>query len=715
MPGFEEARAADPDSPSPDGTAAAAPTAPSSLLARLRPLLWPVLCCFLAGLLVSVTLLRPSRPEVRKDPSWVSDKIGAPSETEAARIGPDTQDRGDELAREGRYDQALSIFRSLSLKAASPAWEALQYRTALCQEGLGQWEQAVAGYRSLAERGTYLTAQAAAQVGQARIWLRLRKTAEAKLVLYALNLRSGQEPLRSHALLGEVKYLLALTLLQEAVPGADGDPVQETMLGPGNGFTDLLRGLDWASPPGIEKKTPAREIFEVSWFGKESEGSLVTAFGPPQPAADLLEKLTAGSGWKTNWSDAARKRIQGRHARPALDKAAVVDVVQALTDPFGVVWRLENEILHFSAEEEASKELLAKHRAQVARRVTREALLTFPGHPLTMASYLQIGNLEAAEGKWADAAVWVERLLREASDSQVLTEAYYNLGLIRQRLGQAAEGRAAFLRVIDQAPAGEMAPLAYLRLGRLHLDQAEFAQAVRAFDRAVTGSAVSSLQPAVAVHLAAAHLLGGKPETALEVLRKHKVAASREYSRRTAALIDALARLQLAERRGGAPWEAPELFAALLNLAGEQVLGPAQKVLEGRAYQALGMGPSMARIYEAALQTTKGALAEEMTFSLAEHLEASNKRSEAARMFDALATLTGSQWAPPAQLALAKIAFAEDRCQECLLRCRRLLREPGTVDRPAILELMGRCFSRRGEYGRAAQCFAGQEPTGQPD
>jgi hypothetical protein len=58
----------------------------------------------------------------------------------------------------------------------------------------------------------------------------------------------------------------------------------------------------------------------------------------------------------------------------------------------------------------------------------RDAIVTYPDHPLIAAAYLELGNLEAHEGHWKEAIGWYERMLRES------------VTFCPERLGFALEG-----------------------------------------------------------------------------------------------------------------------------------------------------------------------------------------------------------------------------------------------------------------------------------
>ena len=117
----------------------------------------------------------------------------------------------------------------------------------------------------------------------------------------------------------------------------------------------------------------------------------------------------------------------------------------------------------------------------------------------------------------------------------------------------------------------------------------------------------------------------------------------------------------------------------------------------------------MTLIYQKSLPSLSGPLAEEMTYAVAEDYFARNQRLSAFALFRALAKDEG-KLAGTAKLRLAEIALRENKPQDCLAWCRRLLAEKPPVDRTTLLNLMGQAYEAVGEHRKAAVCFAGQEP-----
>jgi hypothetical protein len=68
------------------------------------------------------------------------------------------------------------------------------------------------------------------------------------------------------------------------------------------------------------------------------------------------------------------------------------------------------------------------------------------------------------------------------------------------------------------------------------------------------------------------------------------------------------------------------------------------------------------------------------------------------------------RWAAESRLRLAEIALLDDRPQEALQACRKLLEDKQPVKRETVLPLMGQAYEKAGEYRQAARCFAGQLP-----
>jgi hypothetical protein len=94
---------------------------------------------------------------------------------------------------------------------------------------------------------------------------------------------------------------------------------------------------------------------------------------------------------------------------------------------------------------------------------------------------------------------------------------------------------------------------------------------------------------------------------------------------------------------------------------------------------------------------------------LAEHLFRTGRCGEARTRFEALASQPGKH-AFHAELRLAEIALHDHQIDDCLQRCRKLLREHPAADLTPVLQVMGKAFAQKGDYEKSAQCFAGKVP-----
>jgi tetratricopeptide (TPR) repeat protein len=338
-----------------------------------------------------------------------------------------------------------------------------------------------------------------------------------------------------------------------------------------------------------------------------------------------------------------------------------------------------------------------------------EAVLYYPGHPLTPFAYLELGNLEAKTGKLDEALAWYSRLAREWPHTPLLIEAHFNRGLIQRRAGENAAARQSFYRVVDRAPGHELAQLAYNHIGRLHLEDDEPDKALSPLRRALVASRDVPVQPSVALTLACAYLLGNNPRAANRVLVENRALVSQLEYRRAAAFLDTLARYRACTDRKLKQRESADLLTCLLTLHDENFLGPPGLLLLAQSYRDLGMNDRLIAFATKALPRLRGPLAIEMSATLADAYYATDKQAQAAALYARVAAGRGPQ-AVPARLRLAEIALKSKNSNECLKWCRRLLQEPGTTDAGVILRLMAGAYELAGERDKAIRCLSGKVP-----
>lgn len=717
------------DSPEPADQPAASPPAEAQaplepkpgIMNRLRRWIWPILCLMQLGLLIGgYVAYRDARSggDALTDHGQAQEPPKHSKPVETAPPSPpvvvDPLEHGDKLIRAGRYDQALALFQGIEPKALGPQRDLAQYRAALCLEGLGRWDEAFAAYQGLIAQNPNTRVVIAAQVGQARVWVRSSHLEEAKVLTCQLLLRSAPLTKINSAALKDAQFLLALTLTQEAGRPDRHSSFLGDVVGAATFHWSVEPALDWADTPEEDEAPPPEPLKETLTVQKNKanpEDSLVQkATFPTTPVRELLDRLAATSGLKTEWTVEAIHLVENRRVATQVENVIFQDLGRLLTGPFGLTWKIRDNVMHWSAMEETSAEELKSFRFQQARRALREAVVAHPDHELAAAAYLNLGNLEVWAGQLPQATAWYEQLVQQIGRSPLLVEGNYNLGLIQHRLGNDSAARKAFYGAIDLAPSHELTPRAYLALGRIWLEAGLPIQAISPLRRALTTSPGSPAQPAIVLSLAASYIWSGDPRSANAVLVANRAVMSQPAVAPMAAFLDAFCRFRAAGDRRQTR-HAGDLLTALLNLREEPDLQAVGKLLAGKAYLELGMKDQMIALYQNTLHDTRGPIAEEMTFTLAEALFAAEKREEAKKLLLSLAVVDQSRWASPAKFRLAEIALREKRPKETLLWGRQLLPVLSSEKMPDLLNLMGKAFEQEGQYEQAARCFNGERPT----
>jgi tetratricopeptide (TPR) repeat protein len=709
-----------PDNAAEDAEQPSAETARGA--AWLRRFGWPLLCLFQLGLIagafrVGSRLAAPEAPVAVAPPAselpLVAPWKQAPVDPAQGPAAKGELDEVDRLIRVGRYELGLTLCRSFGERAAAKLRDAFQYRLALCLEGLGHWDEALTSYRKLASHTASARMAAVALLGQARVWLRMRRPAEAKALLCDLVRRSASPRLREQPFLADARYLLALAAPLEILPNEPPGPFNDNPVSPLTSDWSLDRALDWdkslgaLTQPRPPENAPAdEEIVEV----QPGAVVLVRIFVHQMPVAGLFDRLAEQARLHIEWTARARQQVEGRSLVVALERTPLVDALRVLAEPLGLAWTIRGAKLSFFGEEEAAPAELQALRLDNARRALREAVLIAPRHPLTPAAYLELGDLDALAGQLDEALAWYGRLVREWPRSPLVIEAQYNLGLLHYRRGDRPAARQALYRVVDRAPAHELTPLAYWRIGRAYLEEGDPEQALSPLRRALRSGPGSPAHAAAAITMAAAHLLTDNPRAANAILLEHRELVGGENYRHAAAFLDTLARFRTVTDRRRRQREAGDLLAALLTVRDDPILGASGLVLMGQAYRDLGMQEEMMRLYAKALPNLRGPLAADMSLSLAEAYWTAEKREDAVKLFNKVVAGGPASEARRARLRLAEIALEQKKPQDCLKSCRELLQDKSGVDVPAVLRLMAAAYEQTGERDKAIRCLSGGLP-----
>jgi tetratricopeptide (TPR) repeat protein len=618
--------------------------------------------------------------------------------------------KADQLIRSGRYDLALPVFQAFGPNVAAALRHQVQFRLALCLEGLGRWDEALAAYRALLPQNPNRQVVVAAEAGLGRVWLRSGQPAEARDLLCRQRLRSALDAEACPAALEEARYVLALALAAEATPPPAGISL-ERLLEAKPTHWPIERTLTWVSPaPETPPPKAGPEEIAAQKVPARPGARRVRVSVTQKPVAVLLDTAAALCGLRSQWSAKALEKTEGRVADVYVENGAFQDLARDLACPLGLAWQIrDDEVVWFAVEEQSAEDHRA-FRVALARRALREAAAADPEHELTATAYLALGNLEAEAGRLAAAVAWYERLTRDQPQSPLRVEAHYNLGLIEQGLGHPDVARKTFYRVVDEGPARALAAQAYLAVGRSWLEEGRPDQAVSPLRRGLAVAPGSPAQPAIVLNLAASYLWAGSPQSANALLRAHQAQFNPPPYRQTAGFLDALSRFEAAWDRRQVR-HANDLLAAALNLQQPADLGSLGALLVGRAYHELGLIDQMAAVYDKALPQARGPVAEEMSYTLAEGRRSAGKVDEAKKLLLALAARGDGRWSRAAKLRLAELTLQDNRPEEALWWCRQLLPVQPPEQLPALLHLMGRAFERLGNYDQAARCFRGDKPS----
>ena len=675
---------------------------------------------------------------------------------------------GDEFFRAGNFETALHHYRSLGSDEILRLPKDLLLRIALCQEGLGLWDEALVGMRSVAEVADQPRLSAAATLGQARIWLRLHQPDRAVPLLRSLALRPALTTniRREIAFLGPIASSLELTGTRESKAAEhlagddhhagqgqhtsgherhteaarpslnDFSPVDDVLAWP---LTTALDDIEIPKPIALsEHRPPSRDtpnpraissaasalepsnvtasIVRLAPVSTESpvttedavplplEEQLVTASRGGHSLGVVLEAVAQQCGMTLEWRDDSRELAFAHEADMDAEGLPVCSVLTAISDALHVVWFTENSTLTIARPDESGQRL----RTMTARTLTSLATL-MPEHRLANHARFAAGRLWRIEGHLVEAARLYSSLIGP-SITPLAMRAAFNAGECYYRMGDLRRAGDQLELIVHGAPGHELHTRAAIWRGRCLLDRGEFREAAFQFLRAAGGRIPPEDQAYASVFLAMAHLMQDQPQAAANALFFEKGQFGNAAVRDAAALMTAYTRFsQLA----GEPQqrEAAFLYRALVAIESDtEWLGPTGQLLVGRALRAVGVGERAIPLYERELERNPPAtIAHEMKFAIAEQHQRDQQPAEAKAGWLELATSGEGVWKNKAQLKLAELALSDGAWDECLTACRALHESVG-VSRKETLQLMGRAYERLNNDRLAAECYAGRLP-----
>lgn len=674
------------------------PVKASSLIGRGAVLL----VCFALGLLGGeVARLRLAPPE--------ADHEAVPRTEERIVAGnpKDALELGDQWFQEGNYAEALANYREVPAAAAGIAYGPVRYRMALCLEGMGSWERALAAYRAVVADAGFRQAHVAAQIAQARVLVRMGRSQDAKHLLYPVLFTTAVDPTQVE-LLAEARHLLGLALARQ-LPATETVPEPWRVKSPTSIPVVLSLELPEPAAPSPPAAGAAKTEPLVFAPAKAGEGRVVMeAHLQRQPAKALVDRLIEAAALHGRWTDHAAKLIEARTIHLETQHVLLSDLLTLLADSLDLVCWMDGQTVHLSTAAEAAKEQVEVFRWNVTQIVLRTALAAHPEHRLGAALCLHMGNIELGAGRPAEAISWYEQALRKDPASILATLAHYDIGVVRARLMEGAAARQAFFAAIDLAAGNELAPSAYLQLARLELEDGEIRAAKSHLRRALRNYPGDEAVPVLSLYLAAAQVLGGEHREAHELIARHRRVLQKPLYQSAAAFVDAYALYRSAILRGAARREAADVLASLTPRADEAILGAVEQRSKVQAYLDLGMWTEAAQACARVRPGMQGPLRAPLTLMHADALIHLHRTREASAILEELAKVASSErWNQEARFRLAQIDLDEGRDRECIARCELLWTGHRYHDVTGLLQLWGNAYERLGDFEKAARCFAG--------
>lgn len=624
----------------------------------------------------------------------------------------------DDFLRRGWYERALTQYEAATEMGADESPGRVPFRIALCLDGLGRHDRAIAAYAEIADRHPDTAISHAARLASARLSVRRRDIEASKRSLGHLLLKSAAHARTAKSNVVELCGLLGLVLAMDVAGTEKPGPQSEFAIAfPEFGWRPETL-LDAAESGGGEPaERPAGKPADSFSVNARPNGPGicdcdVSVAADHIAAFDVIERVAYVANIPCVWTDAARD--SARHAKidAATDWLNWPALIECLTGPLQIAWELRDEKLCLSTCDETSDEARGSGLVNAARLILAASMRDGRGGVDPAIAWLGLGNLEFVDGRDAEAATWFERLTNESPRSAQVFQAYFNLGTVRRSLREIEEARSAYLHAVDISPIHPLAPLAYLYVGRMHLDDYELERAIPPLRRSASMAADSETRAAATVEAATAMLLAKSWRAAHTLLAEQRGAIDQPFYRDAAAFLETYARFHLPSGRKRSQQEAQALVSALVGLKTGATLPAAGVLLVGDAYAELGLDEQMATTLEQALKRgVSKPIAHEISCELAEFSHLAGRQEEAVKRLSVVFTSASPAKARQAGLRIAEINLANNRIDECLRICRKMLADTDKEDAATILRLMGKAFEQAGDHPRAAQCFAGRLPA----
>ena len=618
-------------------------------------------------------------------------------------------ERGDHALTLYRFARARSHYEELLERQPDTA-PLIAYRIGLCNEALGQIDKAQAAYRTTIGATSAPALTLAAHLGAARCLLREHHPAEARRLLSPFLLDEERQEGVPTPMIAGIRYLIALAFAEDSLCAARSLLADDGFVSFNSPSLEIPFYFDEISKSaklGEEKKIlPALSLKQEP---NAFETVVLCANQSEQPAVNLLDHLASEAGLRTEWTAEAKKQVDDRKLRLAVQKWPLVDLLEQAADRFDLVCQFDKDTIRFSTATQTDAKQMLQTQKGVTRRALHAALNADASHPWTPAALLELGICEANDGKSAKAMIWFDRLLRHAPGSVQAAPACFNMAILHAHKQERTLARQAWYRVIDHLPGHELALRSYLCIAQSHLEEEDAREAIIQLGRAQKLAPGSPYRPIATLLRAAAHLQEGEPENTRLVLAKNRAELLAERHKPTALFLNAYAEYRLAKPTNGGRREASELLNSIWQGLDDNPLGPIGDALVAHAYLDLGFGEQAEQRLRQALRTTQGPCVVSLEYLLGETLLTQNRRADAVALFEKLAG-SKSPYQGKASFQMARMDLQDRRFGMCEEKCRRLWSQEPFTNKTELLRLWGDALDGMGEHSKAARCFAGKAP-----
>ncbi len=627
--------------------------------------------------------------------------------------------QGDLLLRSGNTTAAIRQYQRCGEHSEEPVRSAILYRLGLCAEALGDEDEALNRFQTVAERDADGHLREWALLGESRI-LSHGEHAEPALRVLQRWVLSGESTRRlsprvagnALALLSDLASRIALGQKQSQLwePGAICLSRQE--FDPGTHLPDsqvFPEDTTEMPPVGIHvaHQLAAATPETVTLSGRLARVKIPRA----------IDDIARQTHWKTEWSQIAQNIVSTHTTSIELEEQTASLTLDWLLIPFGLAWDFENLTLRIVAEQELTSDEQQQFRWQVAERALLMFLLADPEHSSTPAAYLLLGDLSFQQRHFSIARRHFEHILQTQPRSPLQAEAWFNLAQVSLAEGDLERTEQAFHGAIDAGHGQPLESAALLLAGWTTLDLDRPREAARTLMRSVALATSDDARALSLLALAAAHLLDEHPDRANIALMQGRDFLRTSALHDRAAFLASLSRFRAASTSARRARDGRELVSSLSHLVTHHELRLPEILLIADAYHDVGLAPlAIPLIEQATAKATPSPLRDRLLLKLVESLRQSGNDGQAESILVEIIDRSTGDTNVTARLQLARLYSDQHRPEMVERVCLEILGshtaddEAHEEDFAMTLGLLGSVYASRGDRERAVLCYSGRKP-----